>query len=93
MKWLILSVVVVVFAGCKSSDPPPITKPTSQTRNDGPAPIGSGMAGGLTPMTGTEDVQGSGGGGIAASAIGRARSTASGASEQSYTGNEDAPGG
>ena len=67
MKWFPVLVVALVLAGCSKEEeklpPPAPAGDMSQTRNDsGPAPIGSGMAGGMTPMTGTENLQGSGDG-------------------------------
>lgn len=45
----------------------------------GVAPIGSGMAGGMTPMTGTQNLGGGSGGGIADAAKGQARRAAAAA--------------
>ncbi len=47
-----------------------------QNQSDGPTPIGSPIAGGLTPMEGTDSVQGAGGAGIGAAAKDRAKSAA-----------------
>lgn len=75
---------VLVICGCQKpqpSDPAPVTgQPTAQQSGTpgggGVAPIGSGAAGGLTPVTGAENVGGSGMGGVGSAAKGMAQRAA-----------------
>jgi hypothetical protein len=89
MKRLLVLPVALLIAGCNKAastaenpTPPaaPITSPSAQAGGGSSAgsvaPIGSPMAGGITPMAGTDSVEGSGMGGIGQSAKNAARKAA-----------------
>lgn len=52
--------------------------PAAEPNNGGPAPMTSGAAGGMTPMSGTENLQGAGGGGVGSAAKSMAKDRAAG---------------
>lgn len=90
-----IAILAVALVGCKPPEAATETtdaKPTAPKPGPTPAaaggaggagggvaPIGSGMAGGMTPMTGTQNLGGGSGGGIADAAKGQARSAAAAA--------------
>jgi hypothetical protein len=87
MKALLCTAIAgLVLIGCAPSgdaannapttpDGPPHT--TSEAAGgSGVAPMASGAAGGMTPMSGTDSVQGSGGGSVGAAAKGMAKEKA-----------------
>ncbi|MEI7576142.1 MAG: hypothetical protein WCK51_04555 [Armatimonadota bacterium] len=83
MKNLLLaSLAVFALAGCKPPEPevnaPPspdanTPAPTAQAGGGGVAPMASGAAGGMTPISGTDSVQGAGGGSTSMAAKGWAK--------------------
>ncbi|MBS1702283.1 MAG: hypothetical protein JST12_11525 [Armatimonadetes bacterium] len=88
-KVILLSLFAIALIGCKSgggdtntnnstvTTPPPTTNSASTQTGaggaGGVAPMTSGAAGGMTPMSGTDSVQGSGGGSVAMGAKGFAK--------------------
>ncbi|AIE87854.1 hypothetical protein [Fimbriimonas ginsengisoli] len=88
MRKLLSLVAVLAVFGCHKGDPTPseaTTSPATVTKapaagggGGGVAPIGSGVAGGMTPMAGTDSVEGSGMGGIGQAAKDRAKRAAAG---------------
>jgi hypothetical protein len=85
--WLmrkLLPFTLLFMVGCSPKEdappPPDPTKPTTMNSpSGGIAPIGSGAAAGLTPVSGTENLGGGTGGGIASAAKGQAMSAAAAA--------------
>jgi hypothetical protein len=79
MRLALLTLFVILLAGCSPKpDEAAIAKPIArpiQTQS-GIAPIGSGAAGGITPVTGSETLEG-GMGGIGQAMKDKARGTAS----------------
>ncbi len=82
---LILATAILALSllGCTPSEPAASTPaptpeatstpPSAQAGGGGVAPMASGAAGGLTPMSGTESVQGAGGGSSSMAAKGWAK--------------------
>lgn len=103
MRSLLALTVLALLAGCapKSEDASPssapannaaTTSPTAQTTpgGGGVAPMTSGAAGGMTPMAGTDSVEGSGMGGLGSAAKDMARGAAAKASASpSMTGGSE----
>ena len=91
---------LAVLLGCQPAEPTKSGTATNEPAQSTPvttpsggggtsvAPITSGAAGGLTPVTGAESVDGAGGGGIGQVAKDRARSAASSASTPDPTAAE-----
>ena len=84
MKALLLTSLLALFLiGCKPTEPEANAAPTPDTSAPAPsaqagagagvAPMASGAAGGMTPMSGTDSVQGAGGGGTSMAAKGWAK--------------------
>lgn len=89
MKHLFLAVVLAVAVlGCKPAEPEANAAPAPDANNPAPtaqapaqapgtgggvAPMASGAAGGMTPMSGTDSVQGAGGGSTSMAAKGWAK--------------------
>jgi hypothetical protein len=88
MRYVLAFFVLVAAIGCSPQEPvaeEPQTEPTAAAPSaSAPAPIGSGAATGLTPMTGTENVGGGGMGGVGQAAKDRARDVAGSASQRGW---------
>ena len=84
MKALLLtSLLALLLVGCKPAEPEANAAPTPDANTPAPtaqasggtgvAPMASGAAGGMTPMSGTDSVQGAGGGSTSMAAKGWAK--------------------
>ncbi len=85
MKALLLtSLLALLLVGCKPAEPEANAAPTPDANAPAPtaqapsggggvAPMASGAAGGMTPMSGTDSVQGAGGGSTSMAAKGWAK--------------------
>lgn len=84
MKHLLLaSLLALALVGCKPAEPEANAAPTPDSNTPAPtaqagggggvAPMASGAAGGMTPMSGTDSVQGAGGGSTSMAAKGWAK--------------------
>jgi hypothetical protein len=92
MRYALALLAFTALTGCKKTGdpadaastpapPPPTTTAAGHGTGGGSgiAPIGSGALGGMTPVTGSESVEGSGMGGLGSAAKDQARKAAAGA--------------
>ena len=81
---LFASIVALTLVGCKPAEPESSVAPAPDANTPAPtaqapagsggvAPMASGAAGGMTPMSGTDSVQGAGGGSTSMAAKGWAK--------------------
>ena len=80
---LMTGILALSLVGCKPSEPDANSAPTPEANTPAPsaeasggtgvAPMESGAAGGMTPMAGTDSVQGAGGGSTSMAAKGWAK--------------------